>query len=129
MLKIPTNSLLKNNIVNNFKLLNKAPVNLYFQKCLKHQFNENFKYDNLFIKKNSEEDKNRPLINMKNVLLDGTLKTYKGKFINVYSPIYYQGTEERVLIGSYPNMTPEDSIKAIHAAKKAFNNGKGSNIY
>jgi glyceraldehyde-3-phosphate dehydrogenase (NADP+) len=125
MLKIPTNYLLKNNIVNNLNLLNKAPVNLYFQKCLKHQFNENFKYDNLFIKKNSEEDKNRPLINMKNVLLDGTLKTYKGKFINVYSPIYYQGTEERVLIGSYPNMTPEDSIKAIHAAKKAFNNGKG----
>jgi len=51
MLKIPTNYLLKNNIVNNLNLLNKAPVNLYFQKCLKHQFNENFKYDNLFIKK------------------------------------------------------------------------------
>ncbi|ORX75529.1 aldehyde dehydrogenase [Anaeromyces robustus] len=62
---------------------------------------------------------------MKNVLLDGTLKPYKGNFINVYSPIYYQGTQERALIGSYPDMTPEDSIKAIKAAKKAFNNGKG----
>jgi len=125
MLKISTNNLLKNSIINNLNLLDKAPVNLYLQKCLKHQFNEKFKYDNLFIKKNSEKDRNRPLINMKNVLLDGTLKAYKGKFVNVYSPIYYQGTEERVLIGSYPDMTPEDSIKAIHAAKKAFNNGKG----
>jgi len=125
MLNVSKNILLKNAIANNLISFNKTPVNLYFQKCLKHQYKENFKYDNLFIKKNSKEDKNRPLINMKNVLLNGTLKSYNGKFINVYSPIYYQGTEERALIGSYPDMTPEDSIKAIHAAKKAFDNGKG----
>jgi len=125
MLKTPINNLLNKNIINNYIVLNKVPVKLCFQKCLKHQYNESFKYDNLFIKKNSKEDKIRPLINMKNILLDGKLKEYKGNFINVYSPIYYQGTQERALIGSYPDMTPEDAIKAIKAAKKAFNNGKG----
>jgi len=125
MLKLPIQNILKSNLSCNYTLLNKAPVHLNFQKCLKHQYKETFKYDNLFIKKNSKQDKTRPLINMKNVLLDGTLKPFKGNFINVYSPIYYQGTEERVLIGSYPDMNPEDSIKAIQAAKKAFNNGRG----
>lgn len=62
-------------------------------------------------------------------LLNGTIKTWKGKTSEVYSPIYTangEGNYEPTLLGTLPVMGEKDALEALDAANEAFNNGTGS---
>ncbi|MCA0933590.1 NADP-dependent glyceraldehyde-3-phosphate dehydrogenase [Lutimonas saemankumensis] len=62
-------------------------------------------------------------------LLNGKIKTWKGKTSEVYSPIYTangEGKYEPTLLGTLPVMGEKDALEALDAANEAFNNGTGS---
>lgn len=61
-------------------------------------------------------------------LLDGELKKWKGKTSKIYSPIYVpdsEGNNTSAFLGSLPVMQESDAMKALDAANKAFDNGRG----
>lgn len=68
-------------------------------------------------------------ISQKRVLIDGEFIEWEGPFQEVYSPIYTRSnsTDELVQtkLGSYPICTSQEAEKALQAALKAFNGGRG----
>lgn len=59
-------------------------------------------------------------------LINGEILEWKGLSEQVYSPIYIKENETfENFIGSYPLMDKETSLKALVAAKNAYNNGQG----
>ncbi len=63
----------------------------------------------------------------KEYLLNGEICRWKGGMQDVYSPVCVQnstGTEQKI-IGRYPLLTAEESIKALTAACGAYDKGKG----
>lgn len=59
-------------------------------------------------------------------LINGEIHEWNGSSEEVYSPIYVQENEKfNNFIGSYPLMDKETSLKALDAAKNAYNNGQG----
>ena len=74
-----------------------------------------------------DESVNLPFpINQSEYLINGELLKWDGPKEEVFSPVYMQD-EESVgnKIGSYPLMDKETSLKALNAAKDAYNNGQG----
>ena len=65
-------------------------------------------------------------LHQRDYLVDGEIKTWNGDVQDVYSPVYYKsGDSYNNLIGSYPLMGEKESLEALAAAVKAFDNGKG----
>lgn len=59
-------------------------------------------------------------------LINGEILEWNGLSEQVYSPIYIKENETfENFIGSYPLMDKETSLKALVAAKNAYNNGQG----
>lgn len=59
-------------------------------------------------------------------LLDGEIEQWNGKYRKVYSPVFINNNSElENYIGSYPLMEKDDALKALDAAEKAYNAGKG----
>lgn len=59
-------------------------------------------------------------------LINGEILKWNGSSEQVYSPIYIKENETfENFIGSYPLMDKETSLKALVAAKNAYNNGQG----
>ena len=62
-------------------------------------------------------------------LINGAIKTWKGKTAEVYSPIYTANEEGQygpTLLGTLPVMGEKDALEALDGANEAFNNGTGS---
>jgi glyceraldehyde-3-phosphate dehydrogenase (NADP+) len=59
-------------------------------------------------------------------LVDGEVKKWDGPVTKVKSPIHVQGKDEAVVIGTYPMLTEKESIDAVNAAQRAFDNGRGA---
>lgn len=74
-----------------------------------------------------DENVNLPFpINQSEYLINGELLKWDGFTEEVFSPIYIQDEETAEnCIGSYPLMDKETSLKALKAAKDAYNNGQG----
>jgi glyceraldehyde-3-phosphate dehydrogenase (NADP+) len=86
------------------------------------------KTDNIFPDKKNipEQYLLKAPIKQSEYLLDGEIHIWEGEFQNVYSPIFINGdSTERNCIGSYPLMGQAESLKALDAAVKAYDNGKG----
>jgi glyceraldehyde-3-phosphate dehydrogenase (NADP+) len=69
----------------------------------------------------------KPISN-KFYLLDGELKEWKGAFTEVYSVIKTEDGQNNLgptYLGSIPDMGEKVAVKAINAANKAYNRGKG----
>jgi len=65
-------------------------------------------------------------INQSEYLIDGELHKWEGEVEEVFSPIFVKENKSlKNAIGSYPLMDKETSLKALHAAKTAYNNGQG----
>lgn len=66
-------------------------------------------------------------VNQREFLCDGEMITWHGEVNDVYSPICVKSAEgiNRKRIGSYPLATVEESQKALDAAVKAYDYGKG----
>lgn len=85
----------------------------------------------LFPKINEIPEKFRldKIVNQTKILINGEFIEWKGPFQDVFSPIYIQSEStnslEKFKIGSYPIATNKESIRALDAATKAFNGGKG----
>lgn len=80
------------------------------------------------------EEKNIPADVMKNLplhqteyLVDGELRQWKGKMRDALSPVCVKtpsGTVQKI-IGTYPLMTEKESMHALDAAVRAYDNGRG----
>ena len=66
----------------------------------------------------------QPNIDGSRWLLNGEIKRWTGPSSTVYSPIL-NSKGEPIAIGTYPMMTPAESLQALHAAKAAFGKGTG----
>jgi len=65
-------------------------------------------------------------INQSKYLINGELLEWDGPIQEVFSPIYIKENELlKNVIGSYPLMDKETSLKALEATKIAYNNGQG----
>lgn len=60
-------------------------------------------------------------------LVNGEMRTWDGARHDVYSPVHVRTSNglEPLLIGSYPICTENEALEALHAAEKAFDNGRG----
>jgi hypothetical protein len=66
-------------------------------------------------------------LHQREYLTGGEMKQWDGELNEVYSPVYLQGPDglKRKLIGSYPVCTENEAMEALHAALKAYDNGRG----
>jgi len=60
-------------------------------------------------------------------LSDGKVQKWDGPSTPVFSPIYKKvnGKPERIYLGSYPEMGPDDSLKVLEHAQQAYDLGRG----
>ncbi len=60
-------------------------------------------------------------------LINGEIRNWKGKFIEVKSPVCLKKNLEikQQVIGCYPSFTVEEALTALDASIKAFDNGNG----
>lgn len=69
---------------------------------------------------------NRPNIDGRKVLCDGKVTKWEGAVQEVFAPIFEEGsTEKKVMIGTQARFAEEDSLKALDAAVRSWNNGRG----
>jgi glyceraldehyde-3-phosphate dehydrogenase (NADP+) len=84
--------------------------------------------ENVFTEKTSNLKKysiTDPII-QKDYLVDGQILQWNGEFQEVRSPVYFKtpnGSDN--YIGSYPLMGEPEALKALEAARRAYNNGTG----
>ncbi|VVB77990.1 Lactaldehyde dehydrogenase [uncultured archaeon] len=66
-------------------------------------------------------------VNQTKYLIGGELREWSGARQEVLSPICIRDGDkiEQKVLGSYPMLTPEESMQALDAAVKAYDNGKG----
>jgi len=67
-------------------------------------------------------------ISWKQYLIDGEMHTWNGDMEQVYSPmgpINTDGTTQKQYLGEAPTLDEAAGLKALDAAKKAYNNGRG----
>ena len=60
------------------------------------------------------------------VLLNGQILPWTGEVQEVLAPIYEPGSDKKVCIGYQARFTEEDSLKALDAATKSWDAGKGA---
>lgn len=63
----------------------------------------------------------------KEYLINGKLCIWNGEMQEVLSPVYLKTSSgfSQKLVGSYPLLTENESLEALDAATKAYNNGRG----
>ncbi|WP_028122912.1 NADP-dependent glyceraldehyde-3-phosphate dehydrogenase [Epilithonimonas tenax] len=86
----------------------------------------NFK--NIFKRENEiPEEYKVPVIHQREYLLNGELVQWSGDVTEVYSPICIptENGLERKLLGSIPNIGPQDAMVVLEASVKAYDNGLG----
>ncbi len=68
----------------------------------------------------------KPLL-QKEYLIGGRILEWKGKMQEVLSPVFIRdnGKVSRVVLGSYPMLDGAEAMKALDAAVKAYDSGKG----
>ncbi len=68
-----------------------------------------------------------PEIHQRVYLLNGELVEWNGDVTEIYSPICIptENGLERKLLGSIPNISPQDAMDVLEASVKAYNNGLG----
>lgn len=85
--------------------------------------------DNLFPEASSIPQSYRlsPPVRQSEYLIDGRIEQWEGDVFEVYSPIYSRNSDGKLdnYIGSYPMMDNREALKALDAAVRAFDNGKG----
>jgi len=58
-------------------------------------------------------------------LIEGELKEWKGEFTEVYSTISSTEKYAPTLLGTVPNLTEDEALKALHSAYRAYDKGQG----
>ena len=66
-------------------------------------------------------------IEQSSYLVNGEMRSWKGAFQDVYSPIYIQNEKELTpqRLGSFPLLNAEASLEVLESARNAYNLGKG----
>jgi len=66
-------------------------------------------------------------IQQKEYLINGEIRIWNGNSQDVFSPVYIKTNSGLVpkKLGSYPILTEKESLEALDAAKKAYDNGRG----
>ncbi|EKX48684.1 hypothetical protein GUITHDRAFT_93522 [Guillardia theta CCMP2712] len=79
----------------------------------------------ILVKQDDPEYINRPNIDGAKYMINGEIRKWDGAIQTVYSPIFLEGTEEKVQIGCQARLTPKESLEALDAAVAAWGNGAG----
>jgi glyceraldehyde-3-phosphate dehydrogenase (NADP+) len=66
-------------------------------------------------------------INQQEYLVNGELRIWKGSMQEVVSPVRLADSAglSRVILGSYPELSAEESLTALQAASRAYDHGRG----
>lgn len=66
-------------------------------------------------------------INQTEYLINGEIRSWSGNFQKVLSPVYLEksGETKQIELGEYPKLTEKESLEALAAAERAFDNGRG----
>ena len=66
-------------------------------------------------------------VTQREYLINGEIKHWGGAMQEVYSPVKISTSKGLVSkkLGSYPLLTEKESLEALHAARKAYDNGRG----
>ena len=85
-------------------------------------FNHLFKSENEI-----PEEYKVPILHQREYLLNGELVQWNGETTEIYSPICIptENGLERKLLGSIPNISPQDAMDVLEASVKAYDNGLG----
>ena len=89
---------------------------------------ENPTFKDIFKTENDiPEEYKVPIIHQREYLLNGELVEWSGDVTEIYSPICIptENGLERKLLGSIPNISPEDAMEVLEASVKAYDNGLG----
>jgi len=89
---------------------------------------ENPSFKDIFKSENEiPEEYKVPVIHQREYLLNGELVQWNGDITEIYSPICIptENGLERKLLGSIPNITPQDAMDVLEASVKAYDNGLG----
>ena len=85
--------------------------------------------ENMFVAEDAipEQFKLPAEMHQREYLSDGEMHKWDGQVHEVYSPICIKTAEglQRKLIGTYPICTETEAFEALHAAVKAYDNGRG----
>ena len=65
-------------------------------------------------------------VNQRTYLLNGELKEWEGRTVEVYSTISSTSEYSPTLLGSVPDMGEEEALEALDAAVKAYDQGQGA---
>ena len=69
----------------------------------------------------------RPMVDGRKVLCDGQVTAWTGPVQEVFAPIYEPGSsDKKILIGYQARFDEADSLKALDAARKSWNMGRGA---
>jgi glyceraldehyde-3-phosphate dehydrogenase (NADP+) len=82
-------------------------------------------FENLFLKSIDDAPVRPPYVEIKQYLVGGELKEWKGDSCKVYSPIILQGKNEKVQLGTYPMQGKDEALEAVNAAYSAYDHGRG----
>ena len=107
-------------------ILRKIECNFTLNKKTMSSGQSNF--NNLF-KSESEipEEYKVPVIHQREYLLNGELVQWNGDVTEIYSPVCIptENGLERKLLGSIPNIGPQEALDVLDACVKAYDNGLG----
>ncbi|HBP45089.1 MAG TPA: NADP-dependent glyceraldehyde-3-phosphate dehydrogenase, partial [Flavobacteriales bacterium] len=65
------------------------------------------------------------VIDHSNFLINGKLEAWKGPKAQVWSPLT-DNQGDRILLGSTPDLSSEEGMKALSSARTAYDHGRGS---
>lgn len=68
---------------------------------------------------------NLPIIHHSSFLIDGVLEEWTGTTAQVYSPLTSEDGE-RILLGSTPDLTKHEGLRALQSARMAYDHGRGA---
>lgn len=74
----------------------------------------------------SEEDPLPPTVDIDHYLSNGDMVKWEGETQDVFTPLYRQGSSDRIRIGSYPLHGPKEATEMVEHAAKAYNKGMGA---
>ncbi|KXS11760.1 aldehyde dehydrogenase [Gonapodya prolifera JEL478] len=84
-----------------------------------------FELDGCFLDKADATQPKPPYRPLEKYLINGILREWNGPVSDVFSPIRYRGSSEKIKLGTYPLLSGKDALEILDSAHKAYNYGHG----
>ena len=77
------------------------------------------------VKETDESYINRPNVDGCRFFINGEIRSWSGAVQIVESPIYLEGSDQKIVIGRQARMSPKEALEALDAAVQSWDHGKG----